>query len=114
MSKKNKKQKTGVVYSTNQNFDYDYDETNEPETLEPSEQSLKITLDKKQRRGKLVTLVSGFIGKNEDLKNLAKILKTKCGVGGSVKAGEIIIQGDFREKITQILTSEGFGKVRNS
>ena len=108
MSKKNKKQKTGVVYSTNQNFDYEYDETIEPETLEPSEQSLKITLDKKQRKGKVVTLISGFTGKAEDLKNLAKILKTKCGVGGSVKDGEIIIQGDFREKIVQILTAEGF------
>lgn len=108
MSKKNKKQKTGIVYSTNQNFEYEYDDTSEPETLEPSEQSLKIKLDKKQRKGKVVTLISGFIGKTADLKNLAKILKTKCGVGGSVKDGEIIIQGDFREKVIRILTAEGF------
>ncbi len=108
MSKKNKKQKTGIVYSTNQNFDYEYDEASEPETLKPSKQSLKIKLDKKQRKGKIVTLVLGFTGKTEDLKNLAKILKTKCGVGGSVKDGEIIIQGDFREKVTQILKTEGF------
>ena len=108
MSKKNKKQKIGIVYSTNQDFDYEYDETTKQETLEPAKQSLKIKLDKKQRKGKVVTLVSGFIGKTEDLKNLAKILKTKCGVGGSVKDGEIIIQGDFRDKVTQILNSEGF------
>ncbi|MBE9468316.1 MAG: translation initiation factor [Bacteroidetes bacterium] len=113
MSKKNKK--VGIVYSTNQHFDYEYDETDkEKETLEPSAQSLKITLDKKQRKGKIVTIVSGFVGKIEDLKNLAKLLKTKCGVGGSVKDGEIIIQGDFKKKLIQILTSEGYKKIRNS
>ncbi len=102
MSKK-KKNRVDVVYSTNPDFSYDYDDDEEVETLEPKLQDLRISLDKKQRKGKSVTLITGFIGLEEDLKALGKILKSKCGVGGAVKNQEIIIQGDFREKIMNIL-----------
>lgn len=102
MSKKNKS--GGIVYSTNPDFQYGEGLGDIFETLEPEKQNLYIRLDKKQRRGKQVTLVTGFIGSDDDLKELGKILKSKCGVGGSVKDKEIIIQGEFREKIKQILT----------
>lgn len=103
MSKKNK-QFTNVVYSTNPNYSYEYEAQNEIATLEPSKQQLRILLDKKNRAGKSVTLVTGFIGKEEDLEALGKMLKNKCGVGGSVKDGEIILQGDFRVKASELLT----------
>ncbi len=102
MSKK-KKNRIDVVYSTNPNFNYDYDEDNDIETLEPKQQDLRISLDKKQRKGKAVTLITGFIGQEDDLKALGKLIKSKCGVGGTVKNQEIIIQGDFREKAMNIL-----------
>ena len=93
-----------IVFSTNPDFnDWDDDQEQEAETLPPKQQKLIISLDKKQRKGKKVTLVKGFAGSNEDLKDLGKTLKSKCGVGGSVKDGEIIIQGDFKEKVKQIL-----------
>jgi len=99
------KDRLGTVYSTNSDFDYEYDDIEEEETLAPKEQKLKVTLDSKKRKGKTVTLVSGFIGTEDDLKDLAKILKTKCGVGGSVKDYEIIIQGKFKDKVIEILKS---------
>jgi translation initiation factor 1 len=102
------KERLGVVYSTSDDFSYSYDDENEEETLPPAEQKLNVTLDKKQRKGKQVTLVSSFIGSDDDLKSLAKILKTKCGVGGSAKHGEIIIQGDFRSRVKDILLEEGY------
>ena len=107
MSKKNNR--VGVVYSTNPDFEYQYDDVVEDiATLPPDKQRLRVSLDRKQRGGKQVTLVTGFVGGDEDLISLGKMLKTKCGVGGSAKDGEIIIQGDFREKVTALLRSEGY------
>ena len=103
MSKKNK-QVTNVVYSTNPNFSYQFEQENEQQTLEPNKQNLRLLLDKKNRAGKSVTLITGFVGKEEDLETLGKMLKNKCGVGGSVKEGQIILQGDFRVKAAEILT----------
>ncbi len=104
MAKKKKKFKniTGdVVYSTNTDYNYDYDEMEE-ETLAPEDQDLRIWLYKKHRGGKTASVVKGFVGSADDLKDLGKILKTKCGVGGSAKDGEIIIQGDHRDKMLKI------------
>ena len=92
-----------MVYSTNPNYQYEYNQEKEQETLAPEKQNLRVTLDSKQRKGKTVTLVQGFTGTEEDLKELAKLLKNKCGVGGSVKDGEIIIQGEVKEKVLTIL-----------
>ncbi|MCO6357749.1 translation initiation factor [Roseivirga pacifica] len=113
MGRKNKKDKgrIGVVYSTSDDFDYDYDDFEE-ETLPAGEQNLKVMLDKKSRGGKQVTLVEGFVGAEDDLKDLGKLLKSKCGVGGSAKNGEILIQGDFRDKVLDLLKSEGYNAKR--
>lgn len=92
-NKNNKKERINVVYSTNPNYQYEYNQEEEQETLAPEKQNLRVTLDSKQRKGKIVTLVQGFVGTEENLKELAKLLKNKCGVGGSVKDGEIIIKG---------------------
>ena len=107
MSKKHNSN-SRIVFSTREDFEPWDDEIEEEETLPPNRQKLIVSLDKKQRRGKKVTLVTGFIGTNDDLKDLGKLLKSKCGVGGSVKNGEIIIQGDFREKIKGILDNLGY------
>ncbi|HBN06701.1 MAG TPA: translation initiation factor [Bacteroidales bacterium] len=107
MSKK-EKNRVGIVYSTNPSFQYETNNQEEQETLSPNLQNLKVQLDRKQRAGKQVTLITGFIGSEEDLISLSKLLKTKCGVGGSAKDGEIIIQGDFRDKIIALLTQEGY------
>ena len=100
--------KIGVVYSTDENFQFQFDGNDEQDTLPPAQQNLKVTLDKKSRGGKKVTLVTGFVGKNEDLESLGKLLKNKCGVGGSAKDNEIIIQGDFVVRLLEILTKEGY------
>jgi translation initiation factor 1 len=106
--KNEQKRRNGVVYSTNPNFSYEYDEEPEIATLAPEQQNLRVILDSKQRKGKTVTLVQGFIGTEEDLKELGKLLKNKCGVGGSVKDGEIIIQGEVKEKALTILRAQGY------
>ena len=106
------KKKLNVVYSTNPDFEYETDEVLEEETLPKDKQSLRIQLDTKQRRGKAVTLVTGFIGSNDDLNELGKLLRVKCGVGGSAKDGEIIVQGDMRNRVLEILKQEGYKKVR--
>ncbi|MCX4290251.1 MAG: translation initiation factor [Odoribacter sp.] len=104
----NKKGRINIVYSTNPNFNYQYEEQEEQATLPPEKQNLRVTLDSKQRAGKIVTLIDGFIGTEEDLKELAKLLKNKCGVGGSVKEGQIIIQGAFKDKILAILHDNNY------
>ncbi len=101
------------VYSTNPDFNQWDDKEEEINTPSPEDQNLIISLDKKQRKGKKVTLVNGFVGGNDDLKDLGKVLKSKCGVGGSAKNGEIIIQGDLREKVKSILNSMAYNcKIR--
>lgn len=105
MSKKNRR---NIVYSTNPNFEYENKENFEEATLPPNEQHLKILLDKKQRKGKIVTLVQDFVGTASDLDTLAKELKRQCGVGGNAKDGEIIIQGNNKEKIQKILLNKGY------
>lgn len=109
MSKKNKGRGDGLVYSTNQDFFNDFEEeSNSEETLPKARQKLRIKLDSKQRAGKIVTIVEGFMGTDEDLKDLGKEIKTKCGTGGSVKEGLIIIQGDYKEKIIGWLRDWGY------
>ena len=103
--------KRNIVYSTNPSYNYD-DEDEDNETLVKSEQELKVLVDRKQRKGKSVTLITGFIGANEDLKELGKTLKTKCGVGGSAKDNEILIQGEFKDKIFNILINMGYAKTK--
>lgn len=111
MSKKNRNI-TGVVYSTNPDFHYSENTPEEAETLSPAQQDLRVMLDKKQRAGKAVTLVTGFVGKPEDLESLGKSLKNKCGVGGTVKDGEILIQGDHRDRVLKILLELGYKAKR--
>ena len=106
------KKKLNIVYSTNPDFEYQQDETPQQETLAKEKQLLRIQLDAKKRRGKAVTLVTGVVGSEEDLNDLGKFLKVKCGVGGSVKDGEIIVQGDMRDKVLAILQKEGYKKTR--
>ncbi|MEI7423860.1 MAG: translation initiation factor [Prolixibacteraceae bacterium] len=104
-----RKNREGVVYSTSENFDFKFSQDDAvQETLIPSKQNLKVMLDKKQRAGKVVTLIAGFIGTEEDLAELGKKLKSKFGVGGSVKDGEILIQGDFRDRTILLLTADGY------
>jgi translation initiation factor 1 len=112
MSKQsNWKDRLGTVFSTDPNYQYKLEEEEEQETIANNKQLLYIKTDSKQRKGKTVTIISNFIGTSEDLDTLAKFLKTKCGVGGSAKDGEIIIQGDFKQKIKEILEKEAY-KVR--
>lgn len=106
------KERLNVVYSTNPDFKYETDDAEEQNTLPREKQSLRISLDKRNRGGKMVTLVTGFKGTDDDLTALGKMLKVKCGVGGSAKDGEIIVQGDLRAKVLDILQKEGYTKSR--
>lgn len=108
------KDRLNVVYSTNKEFEYEQEDELEEDTLNPEKQKLYITLDKKQRKGKKVTLITGFVGTEDDLKDLGKELKTKCGVGGTAKDGEIILQGDFRDKVLELLQKKGFSRTKIS
>ncbi len=111
MGKKSKKNRIGVVYSTNPDYDYDHEEDN-METLPVQQQKLRVMIDRKQRKGKEVTLVTGFIGTADDLKDLGKLLKSKCGVGGSAKDGEIIVQGNNKQKVIDLLKKEGYSQTK--
>ena len=116
MAKGNKnndwKDRLHVVYSTNPDFVYETDEESEVETLAPARQKLRVRKESKGRGGKVVTIVGGFVGSEEELKELGRQLKTQCGVGGSVKEGEIIVQGDFRERIVELLTKAGYTQTK--
>jgi translation initiation factor 1 len=101
-----------VVYSTNPDFSYEFEQEDEVQTLAPQQQRLYVSIDRKQRGGKEVTLVEGFVGSEDDLKELGKILKSKCGVGGSVKDNEILIQGNFKQKIYDLLRKEGYSQTK--
>ena len=106
---KQKKERVNIVYSTNPDFQFQFEEEEQIDTLPNNQQKLYISIDRKQRAGKEVTIVEGFIGTEEDLKDLGKLLKSKCGVGGTVKDNEILIQGNFRDKIFDLLVKEGYG-----
>ena len=104
----------GLVYSTNKDFMESASAVEKVETLEPQKQKLVVAVDRRNRGGKQVTLVKGFVGSDDDLTALSKTLKNKCGTGGSAKDGEIIIQGDFRDKVLNVLVSLGYGAKRGN
>lgn len=108
------KKRLGVVYSTDPDFRYEEATEKEPDTLPPAAQRLTVSIDRRNRGGKQVTLVSGFIGTEEDLAALGRKLKIKCGVGGSAKDGEITIQGDFRDRVTGLLAEMGYKAKRGN
>jgi translation initiation factor 1 len=107
------KKRLGVVYSTNPDYHFQSEDQEEEQTLSPGQQKLYVKLDRKNRKGKTVTLVEGFVGREEDLKSLGKELKSKCGVGGSVRDGEILLQGDFRERVISLLKGQGYNVKRS-
>ena len=106
------KDRLNVVYSTNPDFNYEMDDEEEQATLQPSQQRLRVQLDRKNRGGKVVTLITGFVGTEDDLKELGKFLKSKCGVGGSAKDGEVIVQGDFKQKVLELMKKEGYKQTK--
>lgn len=108
------KKRLGVVFSTNPDYSYTEEEEDQPETPAPHLQKLIVSIDRRNRGGKQVTLVSGFIGKDEDLAALGKTLKVKCGTGGAAKDGEITVQGDFRDKVTALLNEMGYKAKRGN
>ncbi|MBQ3245574.1 MAG: translation initiation factor [Bacteroidales bacterium] len=108
------KKRLGVVFSTNPDFQYEEESRSEQETLEPAKQNLIVSIDRKGRGGKQVTLVTGFVGTADDLADLGRTLKVKCGVGGSAKDGEITIQGDFRDRVTSLLEDMGYKAKRGN
>ena len=112
MKKNDWKERLNIVYSTNPDFQYSTDEKEEIDTLPKQQQKLRVNIEKNHRGGKTVTLVKNFVGNEEDMKELGKFLKTRCGVGGSVKEGEILIQGDFKEIIIELLKKEGYTQTK--
>ncbi len=102
------------MFSTNPDFDYSFDSEEETETPSPAQQRLRVLIDRKQRRGKAVTLITGFTGSDDDLKELGKWLKSRCGVGGSAKNGEIIVQGEQRDKVVTLLLDAGYTQTKKS
>ena len=107
-----RKKRIGVVYSTNPDYEYSDDSQEEADTLPKNQQKLRLNMERAGRGGKTVTLVKGFIGSDEDITSLCKLLKQKCGVGGSVKDGEMIIQGDHRQRLVEILKKEGYTQTK--
>ena len=107
-----RKKRVGVVYSTNPDYEYSDDSQEQTETLPKNQQKLRLNMERAGRGGKTVTLVKGFVGSDEDINALCKLLKQKCGVGGSVKEGEIIIQGDHRQRLVEILKKEGYTQTK--
>ena len=107
-----RKKRIGVVYSTNPDYEYSDDSQEEADTLPKNQQKLRLNMERAGRGGKTVTLVKGFVGSDKDINALCKLLKQKCGVGGSVKDGEIIIQGDHRQRLVEILKKEGFCQAK--
>ncbi len=114
MAKKSKKNRIGVVFSTNPEYDYSFDEDMEVEDIAENQQKLRVLIDRKKRKGKEVTLVTDFVGTGESMKALGKMLKSKCGVGGAVKDGEIMIQGNQRDKVVKILLDLGYTGTKKS
>ncbi len=110
MARKNKKNRVDIVYSTSDDFEYDYEGNEEVETLEPSAQELRVRMER--RGGKPTTVVLAFEGSEDDMKALGKLLKSKCGVGGSTKDGEILVQGDHVKKVVEILKKEGYSRTK--
>ena len=112
MTKNDWKDRLNIVYSTNPDFQYSTDEKEETETLPKQQQKLRVSIEKNHRGGKTVTIVKNFVGSDEDIKELGRLLKTRCGVGGTTKEGEILIQGEFKEKIIEILKREGYTQTK--
>ena len=112
MKKNDWKDRLNIVYSTNPDFQYSTDEKEETETLPKQQQKLRVSIEKNHRGGKTVTIVRNFIGSDEDIKELGRLLKTRCGVGGTTKDGEILVQGEFKEKIIEILKKEGYTQTK--
>lgn len=106
------KARLGMVYSTNPDYEFDTGETEEPDTLPKEAQQLRVSIERKNRGGKTVTVVKGFVGQADDLKELGRMLKSKCGVGGAVKDGEILIQGEWKERIITLLRAEGWKNTK--
>lgn len=112
MKKNDWKDRLNIVYSTNPDFAYETEGEEEPETLEKEKQNLRVFIEKKNRGGKTATVVKGFTSSENDLKELAKMLKTRCGVGGNAKDGEIIIQGELKEKVIELLKKDGYTRIK--